>query len=100
MKLTALAGKQGAMLAEGCAPLQQHRAELIPCAFSVQTFDGLDTCGMRLAAEVEQVVRQHPNLQRISFLGHSMGGLLARHAIGEAHASRAAALLIPNTPCL
>jgi alpha-beta hydrolase superfamily lysophospholipase len=39
-------------------------------------------------------------LQRISFLGHSMGGLLARHAIGEAHASRAAALLIPNTPCL
>lgn len=27
------------------------------------------------------VVNRHPNLQRISFVGHSLGGLIARYAV-------------------
>lgn len=39
-------------------------------------------CGQRLAAEVQQVVAKHPSLTTISFIGHSMGGLIARYTIG------------------
>ena len=52
-----------------------------PC--SVQTYQGIDRCGERLAQEVGAYVRQHPALQRISVVGHSMGGLIARYALGK-----------------
>jgi pimeloyl-ACP methyl ester carboxylesterase len=39
-------------------------------------------CGQRLAAEVEALKQAHPGLLRISFIGHSMGGLICRHAAG------------------
>ena len=42
-----------------------------------QTFDGVDVCGERLAEEIREVVAAHPSLERISLLGHSMGGLMA-----------------------
>lgn len=42
----------------------------------MQTFEGIDVCGERLAAEIRAVVEQHPGLARISLLGHSMGGLI------------------------
>lgn len=48
-----------------------------------KTFDGIDTCGRRLAQEVCDVVAANPSLRSISFVGHSMGGLLARCAIGR-----------------
>lgn len=48
-----------------------------------KTFDGIDTCGQRLAQEVCDVVAANPSLRSISFVGHSMGGLLARCAIGR-----------------
>ena len=49
----------------------------------LQTYQGVDKCGERLAKEVSAYVEQHPALQRISVLGHSMGGLIARYALGE-----------------
>ena len=42
-----------------------------------QTFDGVDVCGERLAEEIRGVVAAHPGLERISLLGHSMGGLMS-----------------------
>ncbi|PIN21088.1 putative alpha/beta hydrolase [Handroanthus impetiginosus] len=48
---------------------------------SMLTFDGVDVMGKRLADEVISVVDRHPNLQKISFVGHSLGGLVARYAI-------------------
>eukprot|EP00879_Flechtneria_rotunda_P012727 GHRR01013291.1.p1 GENE.GHRR01013291.1~~GHRR01013291.1.p1 ORF type:complete len:777 (+),score=287.73 GHRR01013291.1:426-2756(+) len=46
------------------------------------TYDGIDVCGGRLAEEVRHVVAQQQSLQRISVIAHSMGGLMARYAIG------------------
>lgn len=48
------------------------------------TYDGIDTCGERLAEEIIDLVSQpehQQQLKRISFVGHSMGGLIARYAI-------------------
>ncbi|WOK92259.1 hypothetical protein Cni_G00950 [Canna indica] len=51
------------------------------CNYSTLTFDGVDVMGKRLAKEVMSVVAQTPGLQKISFVGHSLGGLIARYAI-------------------
>ena len=40
--------------------------------------------GQRLADEIQLIISQNASLQYISCIGHSMGGLLARYAIGEA----------------
>ena len=48
----------------------------------LSTFQGMDSCGTRLAEEVRECVTRHSTLQSISFIGHSMGGLLCRYAIG------------------
>ncbi|KAK6116052.1 hypothetical protein DH2020_008321 [Rehmannia glutinosa] len=50
---------------------------------SMLTFDGVDVMGKRLADEVISVKDRHPNLQKISFVGHSLGGLVARYAVAE-----------------
>ncbi|KAI3676608.1 hypothetical protein L1987_86219 [Smallanthus sonchifolius] len=47
-----------------------------------KTFAGIDGAGKRLADEVRQVVKSRESLKRISFLAHSLGGLIARYAIG------------------
>lgn len=44
----------------------------------MQTFEGIDVCGERLANEIKDVVKAQPSLKYISMLGHSMGGLLIR----------------------
>ena len=51
--------------------------------YTAQTYEGIDKCGERLAEEVKGYVEEHPALQRISVVGHSMGGLIARYALGE-----------------
>ncbi|XP_057533319.1 putative lipase ROG1 [Amaranthus tricolor] len=48
---------------------------------STLTFDGIDIMGERLADEVISVIQRYPNLCKISFIGHSLGGLIARYAI-------------------
>ncbi|KAJ4957820.1 hypothetical protein NE237_024931 [Protea cynaroides] len=57
-----------------------HRSE---CNYSRLTFDGVDLMGERLADEVRSVVRRRPGLRKISFVAHSLGGLVARYAIGR-----------------
>ncbi|KAG4157834.1 hypothetical protein ERO13_D02G087400v2 [Gossypium hirsutum] len=50
---------------------------------STLTFDGVDVMGDRLAEEVKHVISCHPSVQKISFVGHSLGGLVARYAIAR-----------------
>ncbi|XP_057434828.1 uncharacterized protein LOC130727651 isoform X2 [Lotus japonicus] len=50
---------------------------------SILTLDGVDVLGERLAEEVIQVIKRHPSVQKISFVGHSLGGLIARYAIAK-----------------
>ncbi|KAI9201663.1 hypothetical protein LWI28_027015 [Acer negundo] len=50
---------------------------------SLLTFDGVDVMGDRLADEVLSVVKRHPGVQKISFISHSLGGLIARYAIAR-----------------
>ncbi|XP_059459755.1 uncharacterized protein LOC132189180 [Corylus avellana] len=57
-----------------------HRSE---CNSSRLTFDGVDRMGERLAEEVLAVVRKRPEVRKISFVAHSLGGLIARYAIGR-----------------
>ena len=62
------------------------------------TLQGVDACGDRVAAEVREAVAAHGGrLQRISVVGHSMGGLVARHAVGRLYdpATRTVAGLRP-----
>lgn len=57
-----------------------HRSE---CNSSKLTFDGVDLMGERLVDEVRRVVSHRPEVQKISFVAHSLGGLIARYAIGR-----------------
>ncbi|ONK73504.1 uncharacterized protein A4U43_C04F32300 [Asparagus officinalis] len=47
------------------------------------TLDGVDVMGERLANEVIEVVNRMPEVKKISFISHSVGGLVARYAIGR-----------------
>ncbi|XP_068650658.1 lipid droplet phospholipase 1-like [Aristolochia californica] len=47
------------------------------------TLDGVDVMGERLAEEVVEVIKRKPQLRKISFVAHSVGGLVARYAIGR-----------------
>uniref|UniRef100_A0ACD5X809 Uncharacterized protein n=1 Tax=Avena sativa TaxID=4498 RepID=A0ACD5X809_AVESA len=51
------------------------------CNSATRTFDGIDVMGRRLAEEVISVVECRPELKKISFVAHSLGGLIARYAI-------------------
>ena len=48
-----------------------------------QTFDGVDVCSERLASEVLAIVEANRSLKNISVIGHSLGGVLARHALSR-----------------
>ncbi|KAL6546513.1 hypothetical protein OROMI_022234 [Orobanche minor] len=58
------------------------------CNMYAKTFTGIDDAGKRLADEVMQVVKKTESLEKISFLAHSLGGLIARYAV--------AVLYMPN----
>lgn len=47
------------------------------------SLDGVDVMGERLGQEVLGVIKQKPNLRKISFIAHSVGGLVARYVIGR-----------------
>lgn len=47
------------------------------------TLDGVDVMGERLAQEVLEVIQRKPEVGKISFIAHSIGGLVARYAIGR-----------------
>ncbi|KAJ0086884.1 hypothetical protein Patl1_08757 [Pistacia atlantica] len=50
---------------------------------SMLTFDGVDVMGDRLAQEVISVIKRRPSVQKISFISHSLGGLISRYAIAR-----------------
>lgn len=52
------------------------------CNSATKTFDGVDKMGNRLAEEVKKVIENRPGVKRISFVSHSLGGLVSRYAIG------------------
>jgi len=49
----------------------------------LKTQDGIATAGNRLYAEILEIVSKLPQLNKISFIGHSLGGLIARYVIGK-----------------
>lgn len=53
------------------------------CNSATLTFDGVDRMGERLAEEVMAVTKRWPEVSKISFVAHSLGGLVARYAIGR-----------------
>ncbi|XP_078157748.1 lipid droplet phospholipase 1-like isoform X2 [Carex rostrata] len=56
-----------------------HRSQ---CNTAKLTYDGVDRMGERLADEVRSVVEKRRGVTKISFVAHSLGGLIARYAIG------------------
>lgn len=52
------------------------------CNRAKLTLDGVDVMGQRLAEEVLELIKHKPELRKISFVAHSVGGLVARYAIG------------------
>ncbi|EPS72529.1 hypothetical protein M569_02226, partial [Genlisea aurea] len=52
------------------------------CNTYSKTLTGIHDSGRRLADEVLEVVRNAGSLRKISFLAHSLGGLIARYAVG------------------
>ncbi|RAL49698.1 hypothetical protein DM860_001989 [Cuscuta australis] len=51
------------------------------CNAYIKTFAGIDGAGKRLADEVMLVVKRTESLKKISFIAHSLGGLIARYAV-------------------
>ena len=50
------------------------------------TYAGIDACGDRLKRELDELVRmEHADADAISFIGHSMGGLITRSAVAKAY---------------
>ena len=47
-----------------------------------KTYDGIDHGGERLADEIQDLATQMPRLQKLSLIGHSLGGLYCRYCIG------------------
>ncbi|MQL82950.1 hypothetical protein Taro_015419 [Colocasia esculenta] len=71
-----------------------HRSQ---CNYSTLTFDGVDLMGERLAEEVLSVVKHRPGVQKISFVAHSLGGLIARYAIGRLYGPHSSGGSSPST---
>ncbi|KAA8533901.1 hypothetical protein F0562_031418 [Nyssa sinensis] len=47
------------------------------------SLDGVDVMGDRLSEEVLELIKLKPSLHKISFVAHSVGGLVARYTIGR-----------------
>ncbi|KDO21097.1 hypothetical protein SPRG_13806 [Saprolegnia parasitica CBS 223.65] len=50
------------------------------------THDGIDAGGLRLADEVQSLAATCPRLEKVSLIGHSLGGLYVRYCIGVLYA--------------
>lgn len=61
--------------------LYLHAGESNGASF-FQTYDGVDQGGERLADEIQQLAAKMPKLQKLSMIGHSLGGLYNRYCIG------------------
>ncbi|CAI9278408.1 unnamed protein product [Lactuca saligna] len=50
---------------------------------ALATLDGIDVMGSKLADEVISMIERNPKVEKISFIGHSLGGLISRYAIAK-----------------
>ena len=50
-----------------------------------KTLDGIQDCGERLIEEVNAFLQTQQSFRTISIVGHSLGGLIARYAIGQTY---------------
>ncbi|XP_073316593.1 lipid droplet phospholipase 1-like isoform X2 [Primulina huaijiensis] len=66
---------------------QRQQAKSSERNMAMLTLDGVDVMGERLAEEVLEVIERKPGLKKISFVAHSVGGLVARFAIGKLYRS-------------
>jgi len=66
----------------GCPDATKMHVHVSQANAFVKTFDGIDVCGERLADEIRDLAKARPNLKYLSVIGHSLGGLIARYAIG------------------
>lgn len=71
------------------ASASESPAGIVYCTRSNEgyfTYDGIDVCGLRIANEISHVVRQLQTqdwkISELSIVGYSMGGLMARYAVG------------------
>ncbi|KAG8071680.1 hypothetical protein GUJ93_ZPchr0006g46131 [Zizania palustris] len=53
------------------------------CNMYKLSLDGVDVMGERLAREIIEETNKRPQIKKISFVSHSVGGLVARYAIGR-----------------
>lgn len=67
---------------------------------STKTFDGVDKMGNRLAKEVKNVIENKPGVKRISFVSHSLGGLVARYAIGVLYEPPSGSSTVAQNSCV
>ena len=54
---------------------------------TLKTNHGIDVCGALIAKEMKQIIREH-NVTKLSCVGHSMGGLTLRYALGILNTDR------------
>ncbi|SCU86582.1 LAFA_0E01750g1_1 [Lachancea sp. 'fantastica'] len=47
-----------------------------------KTYDGIDVCGVRVAGDIETQIRELGSVTKFSICGYSLGGLIARYALG------------------
>ncbi|PKU86118.1 hypothetical protein MA16_Dca001949 [Dendrobium catenatum] len=69
------------------------------CNMRRLTLDGVDVMGERLAEEVADVTNRRPELKKISFVAHSVGGLVARYALGRLYRPPGGKVL-ENSDCI
>lgn len=46
------------------------------------TYDGMDVCGDRVVQDIHKFMETNP-VEKISFIGYSLGGLILRYAVGR-----------------
>ncbi|KAJ8324576.1 hypothetical protein QVD99_002592 [Batrachochytrium dendrobatidis] len=61
----------------------------IDSSVGMYTYDGIDVCGDRGLVSVMAVLEQHEGrIDRISFIGYSLGGLINRYMIGKLYSTK------------
>ncbi|GMH52462.1 hypothetical protein TL16_g01236 [Triparma laevis f. inornata] len=65
-------------------------------AFIGSTRDGINIGGHRLALEIVEFTKHHPDLKQISLIRHNIGGLYCRYAAGALYANDMFKILKPT----
>eukprot|EP00771_Trimastix_marina_P002141 gnl/Trimastix_PCT/3255.p1 GENE.gnl/Trimastix_PCT/3255~~gnl/Trimastix_PCT/3255.p1 ORF type:complete len:310 (+),score=14.75 gnl/Trimastix_PCT/3255:60-989(+) len=75
-------------LLEEASKTAQHVSVCVPICNEGKTFQGIEICGQRIADEILMMERDSSKLEAnfsFSIVGHSLGGLFVRYALGVLH---------------